>query len=298
MKIVLIGKNGQLGWELQQMLPALGEVMALSRSDLDFSAPDTIRKTVTELKPNLIINAAAYTEVDLAESQVNLAMNVNAVAPGILAELSRRMGAVFIHYSTDYVFDGKLERPYNESDPVNPLNMYGRSKHQGEENIKQAGDAYLIFRTSWVYSLRGNSFVNKVLGWSRKNTTLKIVSDQISNPTWARALAETTNSALVENSIDLLERTREKRGMYHLAGSGYTSRYEWAKHILANDPNQAEQLVQAIEPVSSDEFPTPALRPLFTALDCSKFEQIFGLRLPKWEESLQQAMAKPNTVRK
>ena len=298
MKIVLIGKNGQLGWELQQILPALGEVIALSRSDLDLSVPDTIQKTVTELKPQLIVNAAAYTEVDLAESQIDLATNINALAPGILAEVSCSIGAVFIHYSTDYVFDGKLERPYNESDPVNPLNMYGKSKYQGEENIKQVGDAYLIFRTSWVYSMRGNSFVNKVLGWSRKNTTLKIVSDQISSPTWARALAEATNSALVENSIDLLETIREKHGVYHLAGSGYTSRYEWATQILANDPNQAEQVVQAIEPVSSDEFPTPALRPLFTALDCSKFEQIFGLRLPKWEESLQKAMAKQTAVTK
>jgi dTDP-4-dehydrorhamnose reductase len=171
MKIVLIGKNGQLGWELQQILPALGEVIPLSRSDLDLSVPDTIQKTVTELKPHLIVNASAYTEVDLAESQIDLAMNVNALAPGILAELACKTGAVFIHYSTDYVFDGKLERPYTESDPVNPVNMYGKSKHQGEENIKQAGDAYLIFRTSWVYSLRGNSFVNKVLGWSRKNTS-------------------------------------------------------------------------------------------------------------------------------
>lgn len=290
MRIVLIGKNGQLGWELQRTLPVLGEVTALSRNDLDLSAPDTIQKTITELKPDLIINAAAYTEVDLAEAQPDLAMSINALAPGVLSDVSKKLRAAFIHYSTDYVFDGHSERPYTENDPPSPTNLYGKSKYLGEENIRQAGDAYMIFRTSWVYSMRGNNFVNKVLGWSRKNTTLKIVSDQISNPTWARMLAEVTSSLLAGNRIGLLEKVREARGVYHLAGSGYTSRYEWAKHILANDPNRTEQLVQAIKPVSSDEFPTTALRPLFTALDSTKFVEYFGLRSPKWEESLRLAM--------
>ncbi len=168
--------------------------------------------------------------------------------------------------------------------------MYGKSKFMGEENIKQAGDAYLILRTSWVYSLRGNSFVNKVLEWSRKNKTLKIVSDQVSSPTWARALAEITTQAIATNKANLLDILRERRGIYHLAGSGYTSRYEWAKQILANDPNRTEQLVQTIEPALSLEFPTPATRPLFSALNCEKFNQTFKLNLPNWEESLQQAM--------
>lgn len=290
MRIVLIGKNGQLGWELQRTLPVLGEVIALGRTDLDLSVPDSIWKSITTLKPDLIINTAAYTEVDLAETQPDLAMNVNAVAPGILAEVAHELGAVFIHYSTDYVFDGKSERPYTENDLPHPINTYGKSKQQGEENIKQAGDAYLIFRTSWVYSMRGNSFVNKVLGWARKNTTLKIVRDQVSNPTWARMLAEITSAVLARKQAQLLETVREKHGVFHLAGSGYTSRYEWAQHILANDPNRREQLAQAIEPVSSDEFPTPARRPCFTALDCTKFVENFGMQMPGWEESLQLAM--------
>jgi len=290
MRIVLIGKNGQLGWELQRTLPVLGEVIALSRNDLDLSAPDTIQKTVAELRPDLVINAAAYTAVDAAETQVELAMQINAVTPGILAKVSGRIGAAFIHYSTDYVFDGRTDKPYSENDPTNPLNVYGKSKYQGEENIKQAGDAYLIFRTSWVYSMRGNSFVNKVLGWSRKHTTLRIVSDQISNPTWAHMLAGVTTAALVQNNTELIEKVRERRGVYHLAGGGYTSRYEWAKQILANDPNRTEQLVQVIEPASSDEFPVPATRPFFSALDCSRFETIFHLRLPDWKHSLQEAM--------
>ena len=290
MKIVLIGKNGQLGWELQRSLPVFGEVFALGRDDLDISVPGTISNHVSVLRPDLIINAAAYTEVDLAETRVEPAMQINALAPGVLAELSRRIGAAFIHYSTDYVFDGRLGRPYHENDTVNPLNVYGKSKYAGEENIRQAANAYMIFRTSWVYSMRGNSFVNKVLGWARKNTTLKIVSDQISNPTWARTLADATSSVLVENRNALLEKFREKRGIYHVAGSGHASRYEWAKEILTNDPKRTEQLVQTIEPVSSDEFPTPATRPFFSALDCSRFETTFHFKLPDWKQSLRDAL--------
>jgi dTDP-4-dehydrorhamnose reductase len=290
MKILLIGKNGQLGWELNKVLPALGNLVSLGRSELDLSNSTEIKRSLMDIQPEVIINAAAYTEVDRAEIEPNAALQINAQAPGILAEIARKLSAVMIHYSTDYVFDGKDNRPYTEDDRVNPLNEYGKSKYLGEENIKQAGDSYLIFRTSWVYSMLGNSFVNKVLGWSRKNTTLKIVNDQISNPTWARMLAEFSTSALIKNSIGPLENIREIRGIYHLGGIGYTSRYEWAKWILAHDPNRTEQLVQAIEPVSSDEFPTPAIRPPFSALDCSKFEGTFNLRIPDWKISLQEAM--------
>jgi dTDP-4-dehydrorhamnose reductase len=291
MKIVLIGKNGQLGREFQHTLPNLGEVIPLGREELDVSNHRAVQQTLIELRPNLIINASAYTEVDLAEIQIELATNINAVVPGVMAETAHKLGAVFIHYSTDYVFDGQGNTPYSENDKTNPINIYGKSKLRGEENIAQAGDAYLILRTSWVYSLRGNSFVNKVLGWARKNETLRIVSDQISNPTWARALVEAT-SMIFQNNADLFETVKEKRGVYHLAGDGYTSRYEWAKHILANDPNRAEQVTRTIEPVTSKEFPTPAMRPLFSALDCSKFEETFRISLPHWKESLHTAMVK------
>jgi dTDP-4-dehydrorhamnose reductase len=168
--------------------------------------------------------------------------------------------------------------------------MYGKSKLAGEENIKQAGDAYLILRTSWVYSLRGNTFVNKVLRWSRQNKTLKIVSDQVSSPTWARSLAEITNVVLAQNKKDLYENIRERHGIYHVAGSGYTSRYEWAKQILANDPEPSEQTLQTLEPALSEDFPTPAVRPLFSALDCTRFEKTFDLQLPAWEQTLKLAM--------
>ncbi len=291
MNIVLFGKSGQLGWELERTLPSLGNVAALDRRQLDLSDLNAVQRTLEELKPDLIINASAYTDVDRAEKEPELAMKVNALAPGVMAEMSRKLGAALIHYSTDYVFDGRAKTPYTENDPTNPLNMYGKSKLIGEENIKQAGDAYLILRTSWVYSRRGNSFVNKVLGWARKNSTLRIVEDQVGCPTWARMLAEMTGLLLAQTRGNPYEKIHEQCGIYHLAGSGYTSRYEWAKEILANDPHHSEQTVQAIEPRRTEEFPTPATRPLFSALDCTHFERTFGLRVPLWRSTLKLAMA-------
>jgi dTDP-4-dehydrorhamnose reductase len=290
MKIVLFGKNGQLGWELQRVLPILGEVISPDREELNLCDLDAIQKILSKLKPNLIINASAYTDVDKAEQETDLAMQINALAPGIMAEVSRRLGASLIHYSTDYVFDGKKNVPYTENDRTNPLNVYGKSKLLGEENIRQAGGAYLILRTSWVYSLRGNSFVNKVLQWSRQNKTLRVVHDQVSSPTWARTLAEITGFLLAQNKKDLYENIGERHGLYHLTGGGYTSRYEWAKQILSNDPESSEQIVQTIEPALSEDFPTSATRPLFSALDCTHFESTFGLQLPSWEHILRLAM--------
>ena len=291
MNIVLFGKNGQLGWEFQRSLPLLGNVVALDRGDLDLCDLAAVQKVLREVRPSLIVNASAYTDVDGAETKPDLARTINALAPGAMAETARELGAILVHYSTDYVFDGGAKTPYTETDPTNPLNMYGKSKLEGEEHIQQAAGAYLILRTSWVYSLRGNSFVNKVLTWARKNSTLRIVDDQVSGPTWARMLAEITVLALAQNQANGYESIRERSGVYHLAGSGYVSRYEWAKQIVANDPRRAEQTVQAVEPVRSAEFPTPAIRPLFSALDCSHFEETFGLRLPPWDNTLQLAMA-------
>ena len=291
MNIVLFGKNGQLGWEFQRSLPLLGNVVALDRGDLDLCDLAAIQKVLREVRPSLIVNASAYTDVDGAETKPDLARTINALAPGAMAETARELGAVLVHYSTDYVFDGRAKTPYTEMAPTDPSNMYGKSKLEGEEHIQQAAGAYLILRTSWVYSLRGNSFVNKVLTWARKNSTLRIVDDQISGPTWARTLAEITVLALAQNQANRYESIRERSGVYHLAGSGFVSRYEWAKQIVANDPRRAEQTVQAVEPVRSAEFPTPATRPLFSALDCSHFQETFGLQLPPWDSTLELAMA-------
>ena len=291
MKIVLFGKGGQLGREFERILPVLGEGIALDRQELDLCDLQSLKTTLNEPRPDLIVNASAYTDVDRAEEESELAMKINAAAPGVMAECSRQLGAAFIHYSTDYVFDGLGTTPYTERDRPNPLNVYGKSKLLGEENIEQSGEAYLILRTSWVYSLRGNSFVNKVLGWARKNSTLRVVDDQISSPTWARMLAGLTSLLVAGHRADLYETIRARRGIYHLAGSGYTSRYEWAKRVLAHDPRKGEQTVEAVEPASSADFPTPARRPLFSALDCSRFEEAFGLRLPPWEETLRLALS-------
>jgi dTDP-4-dehydrorhamnose reductase len=291
MNILLFGKNGQLGSEFQRILPKLGKTAFLDYQDLDLCDLHALKQVMNDLKPNLIVNASAYTAVDRAETEQDTAMKVNALAPGAMAEWARKNGAVLIHYSTDYVFDGRKGAPYTENDPANPLNVYGRSKLGGEENIQQAGGAYLILRTSWVYSAGGAGFVSKILEWSRKNQTLKIVSDQISNPTWARDLAEATFSVISAHRDHLQEVMQERRGIYHLAGGGYASRYEWARQILANDPKRTEQLVQTLEPASSEEFPLPAARPPFSALDCSKFKEAFGFSLPDWRESLRRAMA-------
>jgi dTDP-4-dehydrorhamnose reductase len=292
-KTLLLGKNGQLGSELQKLLPDLGTVIFLDREDLDLCNILALEKTLNDIRPNLIINASAYTAVDRAEEEVDQAMKVNALAPAVMAETARILNAAFIHFSTDYVFDGKKGEPYVEEDATNPLNMYGKSKLTGEKNILQAGGAFLILRTSWVYSMTNNkSFPGKVLEWARKNEILKIVDDQISNPTWARDLAKATFRILSTYRNNLQDVLKEKGGIYHLAGNGYTSRYEWARQILANDLNPTEHVIQALHPVASDDFPTPALRPRFSALDCSKITRTFGVKLPDWRESLKNAMSK------
>jgi dTDP-4-dehydrorhamnose reductase len=290
MKIVLFGKTGQLGWELQRTLSTFGQVFALGRDKADLSNPITIQNVLYALKPNIVINASAYTNVDLAETQFELAKKINGLTPGIMAEATQKLGAIFIHYSTDYVFDGEKGSPYLENDPTNPINKYGISKLVGDENILQAGDAYIILRTSWVYSMHGNGFVNKVLEWARKNQTLRIVNDQTSNPTWARTLAETTSLILTQNKSNLFETIKAKRGIYHVAGAGYTSRYEWAKQIIANASNRTEKLAQTIQPALSEEFRTSAIRPRFSALDCTKFTNTFNIHLPNWQDDLKQAM--------
>jgi len=290
MRIVLLGRNGQVGWELERLLPQPWEVTAFNRQELDVSKLKPMKDTLLDIKPDLIINASAYTDVDRAETEPEIAMLVNGEAPGVMAETAHALKAGFIHYSTDYVFDGSLDKPYTEKDAPNPLNEYGKSKLAGEENIQQAGGAHLILRTSWVYSMRGNTFVNKFLSWARSRETLRVVDDQVSSPTWAYALAEATLRFVSAHQGNLQDVMKEGRGVYHMAGGGYASRYEWAQQILANASNRTGLLVRAIEPVSSDVFPLPAARPAFSALDCTKLDQTFHIKLPDWRESLKFAM--------
>lgn len=258
--------------------------------EIDLVDSEGVRSIVRRVRPLMIVNAAAYTAVDKAENETQLAMAINGVAPGILAEEAHALGSVLIHYSTDYVFDGRAGRPYLEGDSPSPLNVYGHSKLAGEQAIQQVGGSYLVFRTSWVYSLRQGGFVNKVLEWARRPNELKIVSDQVSNPTWCRMLAEVTSQVIAQGMHAGPGWFGERQGIYHLAGSGYASRLDWARAILENDPRREEQLTAHLLPAATAEFPTPAVRPLFSALNCDRFSRVFSLRLPDWEIALRLAM--------
>ncbi len=289
-RILLLGKNGQLGWELQRTLAPLGEITAIDREEIDLSQPGQLRQVVADLRPSLIVNASAFTDVDGAESRPQLALSVNRDAPAILAEESHRLRIPLIHYSTDFVFDGLLGRAYTEADAPNPLNVYGQSKLEGEQAIQAVGGLHLIFRTSWVYSLRGNGFVSKVLRWAREKESLRVVDDQIGSPTWARMLAEMTSLILMQAQVRGPDWQAMHSGLYHVAGSGEASRLEWAQAILQLDANANEQRCKEILPAKTADFPTPAQRPAYSALSCEKFERTFGLSLPHWRESLRLAM--------
>lgn len=285
-RILLIGKNGQLGWELQRTLATLGEVYAYDFPEIDLSKPENLRELIRGIAPHLIVNAAAYTNVDKAETEPDLARAVNAAAPGVMAEEARRINAALIHYSTDYVFDGTKGSAYIETDIPDPLNVYGATKLEGERAVQAVGGAFLIFRTSWVYSLRQGGFVTKVLQWARQQESLRIVDDQVGSPTWARMLAEATAQVIAQGRGQPVEYMREKAGLYHLAGGGAASRYEWAKAILELDPRKEEQVVMELLPAKSSEFPTPAKRPAHTGLNCDVVQELFHLYFENWKRQL------------
>ena len=285
-RILLIGKNGQLGWELQRTLATLGEVYAYDFPEIDLSKPENLRELIRGIAPHLIVNAAAYTNVDKAETEPDLARAVNAAAPGVMAEEARRINAALIHYSTDYVFDGTKGSAYIETDIPDPLNVYGATKLEGERAVQAVGGAFLIFRTSWVYSLRQGGFVTKVLQWARQQESLRIVDDQVGSPTWARMLAEATAQVIAQGRGQPVEYMREKAGLYHLAGGGAASRYEWAKAILELDPRKEEQVVKELLPAKSSEFPTPAERPAHTGLNCDVVQELFHLYFENWKRQL------------
>lgn len=290
MKILLLGKTGQLGWELERALSPLGRVVALDYPEIDMTNRESISRAIRTASPQIIINATAYTAVDRAENEREIAFAINGSGPGILAEEAKRLHSALIHYSTDYVFDGDKGSPYVESDAPHPLGVYGKSKLAGEQSIQAVGGNFLIFRTAWVFSTRRDSFVGKVLQWSRQQPTLKVVDDQVSNPTWARSLAEITALVIARGGAHPVSWLGERANLYHLAGDGYASRLEWARAILGLDPQPTEQITSELVPARTVDFPTLAQRPLFSALDCSKFFQTFGLRLPAWQDALRLAM--------
>ncbi len=289
--VLLFGSLGQLGWELTRSLATFGEVEAIDQEDLDLVDSHALRKYILAQRPRTIVNASAYTNVDGAESQPSLAYKINALAPEVMAETAEILDAVLVHYSTDYVFSGQKDKAYTESDLPDPLNVYGQSKLAGEQAVLESGCAHLIFRTSWVYSFRQPSFPNKVLEWARTQEQLRIVDDQIGSPTWARMLAEVTTQVLMMGAPDIGAGIREKSGLYHLAGRGACSRFELARETLDLYNEIAGQRLATVIPAKSEEFPSPAQRPAYSALDCATFERAFDLRLPPWRESLRQALA-------
>ncbi len=289
-RILLLGKLGQLGWELRRTIAPLGDLIAVDYPEIDLVKINSLDEIIYKLNPDVIVNATAYTAVDQAENEMETAMAINAHAPRRMAELAAEINAALIHYSTDFVYDGMKGTPFLETDQPNPLGAYGKSKLAGDAAIEVVDCPHLILRTSWVYSIRRDSFVTKVLDWARNQTELRVVDDQVSNPTWCRMLAEATAILLAQSGQDPKGWINERRGVYHLAGDGYTSRMEWAKLILEYDPNREQQVVRELLPAKTSDYPTPAQRPLFSALNCDKFADTFSFRLPVWQESLKLAL--------
>ena len=276
MKILLTGRSGQVGWELQRTLAPLGNVVATGSRELDLAGADALRKRIREIRPEIIVNAGAYTQVDRAESEPGIAMKINGTAPGILAEEAARLGALLVHYSTDYVFDGKKNGPYAEEDETNPLSVYGRTKLMGEEAIRNAGARHLIFRTSWVYGMRGHNFLLTILRLAGEREELRIIDDQIGAPTWSRMIAEATSIALAGFREGL-------EGTYHLASSGATSWYGFAQAILESSPLEKKP---KLFPIPTEDYPLPAPRPKNSRLSSEKLHSAFGISLPDWQSCL------------
>jgi len=300
--ILLTGKNGQVGGELLPFLPQLGKVVALGRDQLDLSKPDDISRTIREVRPQLIVNTAAYTAVDQAEADLAMAHAINAEAPRLMAEEARKIGAVLVHYSTDYVFDGAKRTPYDEADSANPMNVYGKTKFAGEHAIRTSGVAHLIFRTAWVYATRGHNFLLTILRLATEREELRIVSDQVGAPTCASDVAAATSKILT----GICERNHgefvfsEVSGTYHMSAAGQTTWYDFAKTVLEKAGATSQGLVwlakathgrqliaRRVVPISTEEFRSPTQRPVYSVLSNSRLIQTFGVALPDWHTQLQ-----------
>jgi dTDP-4-dehydrorhamnose reductase len=313
-KILLFGRSGQLGWELSHKLAPLGELTILGSTDVDFARPEALRAAVRSVNPSLIVNAAAYTAVDKAESEPDLAWAINAEAPGVLAEEAAQIGSLLVHYSTDYVFDGAKPEPYVESDLTNPINVYGKSKLGGEQAIARAmagsDGRWLIFRTSWVYGARGTNFLLTMLRLARERSELRIVDDQVGAPTSSEAIVKATAAVLgrvfpadpgpalhkaspetgpvLQPPADALP--ADWSGVYHLTCSGAASWFGFAKEFLTRNAESARAPLPTLVPIPTAEFPRPARRPANSRLSCEHLHRTFGVTLPTWQRALQQVL--------
>lgn len=303
-KILLLGGTGQVGSELYPLLAKMGELTAFGRREVDLADPDCILRVLEEVRPNLIVNAAAFTMVDLAETQSDLAEAVNAHAPAVLAEGAKNMGAVLVHYSTDYVFGGDKSTPYNESDETNPINTYGKTKLAGEQAIRDSGASHLILRTSWVYGTRGKNFLLTILRLAAQKEEISVVADQIGAPTWSRMLALGTSHILstIVSRKGGLSAGAEFSGVYHLTADGQASWHKFAQAIVDECSASRKRPPWLIEftggrplalkriiPIATNAYPTPARRPAYSMLCNNKVLQVFGVRLPHWRVQLQLA---------
>ncbi len=299
LKIVIVGRNGQLAWEANQRFQELGEIICVGRPELDLLDLNGVRQEIRRIKPTVIVNAAAYTAVDQAESEPEAAMKINSEAPAAMAEEAKRLGALFITYSTDYVFDGKSAVPYSESDPTAPLNVYGASKLSGEKAVEAVGGNHLIFRTSWVYGARGKNFLKTILKLAAERPELKIVNDQVGAPTWSRDLADTTKTIIEQlltkcksENIPIGEALGEHRGIYHMTAAGSVSWYGFATAIIEEMKRRglSQGSLAKVTPIPSSEYPTPAARPHNSRLCNDKLKNTFGVTLPLWRESMEAVM--------
>jgi dTDP-4-dehydrorhamnose reductase len=284
MNILLTGRNGQVGWELERILAPFGDIAAFDRRSLDIADPDAIRERVREVRPAIIVNAAAYTAVDKAESEREAAQAANARAPQVMADEAKRLGALLVHYSTDYVFDGEKPEPYTEEDPINPVSAYGASKAAGEEAIRQSGCRHVILRTCWVYGARGGNFMLTMLRLARERREISVVNDQWGSPTWCRTIARAT--------LALLERPQaaEEARLLHLACSGYTTWFDFASAIIAKTASIRERQ-PLVRPIASSEYPTAARRPSNSRLSTARIAGLLGAPLPDWRSSLDECLA-------
>lgn len=286
LRLLVTGAAGQVGWELVRAVAPLGQVHAFDRAGLDLADPVALRRTIRELRPHAILNAAAYTAVDAAEQERELAWRLNAEAPGVLAEEARQIGALLVHYSTDYVFDGTAERAYVEDDTPSPLNAYGASKLAGERAVRDAGGAHLVFRTSWVYGARGRNFVRTMLRLAAEREELRVVDDQRGAPTWSRDIAQATALVLARLATPTGFAADAHAGLYHLAAQGETSWHDLAAAVLAWYAAQPGGRRVRLERTSTADFGAPAPRPRRAVLDSARALETFRVAIPPWRERL------------